>query len=606
MNLDYQPEKQFLDKQRSNSLNTVCDFQQKQQQKQQQLEMNKTTLNPFENMNKSSTKSLNLTMNNYYHHYHHQQNKQRRRRRRRRKIQKSVIDTTATTKEMAIKINDDNDNNDKKFKDVSTIKSLEQIEISLKPKSIENIARSSLANNISTATLNTTTMSMATIKPLSTETNLCNNNNNNNNDVCESNNNKILVTNNNNVHMDKLCVKNNNHHHRRKNDSFDIDSSSTKIEQKSINKNKSIELKNNQTNTSNEQTFSSSSSSMSSLSLRKTSAKLITKIPETLPIECEQTSYGSSTNHSLCNQNHNDYNIKKSRFLLIKNRNNNNKLQNNNNNSKSSLICDNKIKTSSSSCGYKNTNNKNNVCNWKRLSNNSFYDSFRMKSFRLTTTTTKYNQNDQFDSIETTCNDDDDDVDVIDNGDGFSTVVADDNDDHCKCNNNNNNNQRKHRQKQKQQQRQSPLITAAQRHRNELKREESSRLRQEKKAARQLGVILGAFILCWMPYIITYVVTAYCTYCISLTVHQVTIWLGYLNSFLNPFLYALCNENFKHAFKKMLGRLQQPQHISYNFDQTLMAGNQNNHQQQQQLLQRQQSTRGCANTNSLRLITTQQ
>ncbi|KAH9416202.1 Histamine H1 receptor [Dermatophagoides pteronyssinus] len=385
---------------------------------------------------------------------------------------------------MAIKINeDDNDNNDKKFKDVSTIKSLEQIEISLKPKSIENIARSSLANNISTATLNTTTMSMATIKPLSTETNFCNNNNN---DVCESNNNKVLVTNNNNVHMDKLCVKNNNHHQRRKNDSFDIDSSSTKIEQtKSINKNKSIELKNNQTNTSNEQTFSSSSSSMSSLSLRKTSAKLITKIPETLPIECEQTSYGSSTNHSLCNQNHNDYNIKKSRFLLIKNRNNNNKLQiKNNNNSKSSLIYDNKIKTSSS------------------------------------------------------------------------------------C--------------------------------------ESSRLRQEKKAARQLGVILGAFILCWMPYIITYVVTAYCTYCISLTVHQVTIWLGYLNSFLNPFLYALCNENFKHAFKKMLGRLQQPQHISYNFDQTLMAGNQNNHHQQQQQLQRQQSTRGCANTNSLRLITTQQ
>ena len=88
MNLDYQPEKQFLDKQRSNSLNTVCDFQQKQQQKQQQLEMNKTTLNEFKNMNKSSTKSLNLTMNNYYHHYHHQQNKQRRRRRRRRKIQK--------------------------------------------------------------------------------------------------------------------------------------------------------------------------------------------------------------------------------------------------------------------------------------------------------------------------------------------------------------------------------------------------------------------------------------------------------------------------------------------------------------------------------------
>ncbi|KAF7491743.1 Histamine H1 receptor [Sarcoptes scabiei] len=115
------------------------------------------------------------------------------------------------------------------------------------------------------------------------------------------------------------------------------------------------------------------------------------------------------------------------------------------------------------------------------------------------------------------------------------------------------------------------MARAAAIHRNDLKREENSRLRQEKKAARQLGVILGAFILCWMPYVVVYVVTAYCTYCISLTGHQITIWLGYFNSFLNPFLYALCNENFKYAFKKMLGRLQQPQHLSYNFDPTFIA-----------------------------------
>ncbi len=43
--------------------------------------------------------------------------------------------------------------------------------------------------------------------------------------------------------------------------------------------------------------------------------------------------------------------------------------------------------------------------------------------------------------------------------------------------------------------------------------------------------------------------------------------LGYVNSFLNPFLYALCNENFKQAFKKMLGRVK-PQQPSYNFDLT--------------------------------------
>ena len=72
-------------------------------------------------------------------------------------------------------------------------------------------------------------------------------------------------------------------------------------------------------------------------------------------------------------------------------------------------------------------------------------------------------------------------------------------------------------------------VSAAARHRHALRREESSRLRQEKKAARQLGVILGAFILCWMPYIVTYVVTAYCDNCVSVTVHQFTIWLGELN-----------------------------------------------------------------------------
>ena len=40
--------------------------------------------------------------------------------------------------------------------------------------------------------------------------------------------------------------------------------------------------------------------------------------------------------------------------------------------------------------------------------------------------------------------------------------------------------------------------------------------------------------------------------CVNEIVMQVVLWLGYINSCLNPVLYPLCNDNFKRAFKRML------------------------------------------------------
>jgi histamine receptor H1 len=75
---------------------------------------------------------------------------------------------------------------------------------------------------------------------------------------------------------------------------------------------------------------------------------------------------------------------------------------------------------------------------------------------------------------------------------------------------------------------------------------------RERKAAKQLGFIMAAFILCWIPYFIFFMVIAFCKSCCNEQVHMFTIWLGYINSTLNPLIYPLCNENFKKTFKKIL------------------------------------------------------
>jgi histamine receptor H1 len=80
----------------------------------------------------------------------------------------------------------------------------------------------------------------------------------------------------------------------------------------------------------------------------------------------------------------------------------------------------------------------------------------------------------------------------------------------------------------------------------------SRALTKEIKAARQLGVILGAFTLCFFPYFVCFMVVAFCESCVSPDLMTAVTWVGYLNSTLNPFLYPLCNVAFRRKFRKML------------------------------------------------------
>ncbi|XP_055381524.1 probable serine/threonine-protein kinase DDB_G0282963 isoform X3 [Condylostylus longicornis] len=78
--------------------------------------------------------------------------------------------------------------------------------------------------------------------------------------------------------------------------------------------------------------------------------------------------------------------------------------------------------------------------------------------------------------------------------------------------------------------------------------------RAEHKAARTLGIIMGVFLLCWLPFFLWYVITSLCGASCPCpdTVVVVLFWIGYFNSTLNPLIYAYFNRDFREAFKNTL------------------------------------------------------
>lgn len=80
------------------------------------------------------------------------------------------------------------------------------------------------------------------------------------------------------------------------------------------------------------------------------------------------------------------------------------------------------------------------------------------------------------------------------------------------------------------------------------------KMKREHKAARTLGIIMGTFILCWLPFFLWYVTTSLCgsrCHCPEIVVH-IVFWIGYTNSALNPLIYAYFHRDFREAFKNTL------------------------------------------------------
>ncbi|KAK2840542.1 hypothetical protein Q7C36_012121 [Tachysurus vachellii] len=79
-------------------------------------------------------------------------------------------------------------------------------------------------------------------------------------------------------------------------------------------------------------------------------------------------------------------------------------------------------------------------------------------------------------------------------------------------------------------------------------------LARERRAVKTLGIIMGTFILCWLPFFTVALVLPFCKSGCSMPdwLADVINWLGYSNSLLNPVIYAYFNKDFQKTFKKIV------------------------------------------------------
>ncbi|KAL7063305.1 hypothetical protein AAHC03_0422 [Spirometra sp. Aus1] len=86
----------------------------------------------------------------------------------------------------------------------------------------------------------------------------------------------------------------------------------------------------------------------------------------------------------------------------------------------------------------------------------------------------------------------------------------------------------------------------------------SRRRSSEKKAIRTLGVLMGVFCFCWLPFFIVALGLPLYNYVnktkkdINPHFKSVLLWLGYINSTINPMIYTIFNRDFRQPFYEIL------------------------------------------------------
>lgn len=87
---------------------------------------------------------------------------------------------------------------------------------------------------------------------------------------------------------------------------------------------------------------------------------------------------------------------------------------------------------------------------------------------------------------------------------------------------------------------------------NKDRKAERLLLMKESKTAKTIAIVIGCFVFCWLPFFLVYLIQGLCAYCdVHPALFSTLTWLGYINSAVNPLIYAWYSREFRLAFWRL-------------------------------------------------------
>ena len=76
--------------------------------------------------------------------------------------------------------------------------------------------------------------------------------------------------------------------------------------------------------------------------------------------------------------------------------------------------------------------------------------------------------------------------------------------------------------------------------------------KNERKATKTLAIVMGFFLICWLPFFLCTTVRSFSHVYVPLPLIELLNWLAVSNSMLNPFIYAFFYSWFRSAFRMII------------------------------------------------------